>query len=344
MPSRPLPKLMIAHEHQDDAPMVTLPEEVAAPPERAAVERVPGGPRRRLLPYLLLAPAACFLLFIHFIPMAVGLWMSLLRLNQGHLLEFLGAPFVGLGNYWYVAFDPLSPIRAQFLMALRNTVIYTVAVNGLSLAAGLGAALLITKRFRGRGLVRTLLLLPWVVPTYVVGILWGFMWEPDTGIVNHILHDVLHLPIRPFWLVGPLTIIAIVVPSAWRSFPYTMLMLSASLAGIPADLYEAADVDGATAWQQLRHITVPMLRPVIAVVLLFGIIFSVYQFNLVYTMFSGGGYPGAWGDLLMTMIFRNSFVSLNFGVGTATSVLLMLVCIALVALWYWSFREDLAIR
>ncbi len=298
--------------------------------------------RRSLLPYLLLAPASSFLLVVHFIPMLVSLYMATLRLNQGHLLEFLGAPFVGLQNFAYVLFDPISPLRAQFLEAARNTVIYTLAVNLLVLLVGLVAALLISRSFRGRGVVRTLLLLPWIMPTYVVGILWGFMWQPDTGIVNHILHDDLHLPVRPFWIVGPLTMVAIVVPTVWRNFPQTMLMLSAGLAGIPADLYEAAEVDGAGSWQRLRHITLPMLRPVIAVVMLFGIIATVYSFNVVFTMFGrGAGYAGEWGDVLTTMIFRNSFGQLNFGVGAASSVLLMLVCIALVAAWYWTFREDL---
>jgi multiple sugar transport system permease protein len=301
--------------------------------------------RRPLLPYVLLAPALLFLLVVHFIPMGVSLYMSTLRLNQGHLLEFLGAPFIGFQNFSYVLFDPISPLRAQFIDAARNTVIYTIAVNLLSLVGGLMAALLVTRDFRGRGAVRTLLLLPWIVPTYVVGILWGFMWQPDTGIVNHVLHDTLRLPVRPFWIVGPLTMVAIVVPTAWRNFPQMMLMLSAGLASIPADLYEAAEVDGAKPWQRLRYITLPMLRPIMAVVLLFGIIATVYSFNVVFTMFGrGAGYAGEWGDVLTTMIFRNSFGQLNFGVGAAASVLLMLVCVGLVAVWYWTFREDLRAR
>src|SRR5207253_3244769 len=122
----------------------------------------------------------------------------------------------------------------------------------------LGAALLITREFRGRGVVRTLLLLPWVVPTYVVGVLFSFMWQPF-GVINHLLH-VLHLPFSPFWLVGPLTLLAIVVPTVWRGVPQTMMLLAAGLTGIPQDLYEAAEADGANAWQRLRYVTLPMLR------------------------------------------------------------------------------------
>lgn len=284
------------------------------------------------------------MLLVHFVPMAAGLWMSLLHLNQAHLTEFLGAPFVGLANYVYVLLDPLSPVRKNLIDALRNTLIYTIGTNALTLGLGLGAALLITREFRGRGIVRTLLLLPWIVPTYVVGILFGFMLQPY-GIVNHVLHDVLHLPVAPFWLVGPLAMVAIVVPTAWRGFPQTMIMLAAGLTSIPQDLYEAAEVDGAGTWQRLRYVTLPMLRPVIAVILLFGVIFSVYSFNIVWAMFGGGnGYPGEWGDLLMTMIFRYTFSGANFGIGAAASAVLLLVCVTLVAIWYWTFRKEVTIR
>jgi multiple sugar transport system permease protein len=282
------------------------------------------------------------MLLVHFLPMAGGLYMSLLRLNARHLLEFLGAPYVGLDNYRFVLLDPTSPVRADFLGALRNTLIYTLGVNGAALVIGFAAALLLAREFRGRGLVRTVLLLPWIVPTYVVGILFYFIWQPDNGIVNHVLHDDLHLPVRPFWLVGPLTLFAIVLPTVWRNFPYATLMLSAGLAGIPRDLYDAADVDGASEWQKLRHITLPLLRPVVAVVVLFGIIGTLYGFNIVYAMFgSGVGYPGEWGDVLVTMIYRSTFNGLNFGAGAAASVVLMLACLAMIGVWYrLLWREE----
>jgi multiple sugar transport system permease protein len=336
---------MIAQDTEHDASK----EAALPPPSHLPVEipaRQPRPARRaRLLPYLLLAPAGAFLVAVHFIPMAVALYTSTLRLNEAHIREFLGAPSVGFQNFTYILFDPIAPYRAEFLAAARNTVIYTVSVNALALLLGLTAALLVTRSFRGRGLARTLLLLPWIVPTYVVGILWGFMWQPDNGIFNHVLHDVLRLPIRPFWLLGPLTMVAIVVPTAWRNFPQMMLMLSAGLSGIPADLYEAAQVDGASSWQRLRHITLPMLRPVVAVVLLFGIISTVYSFNVVFTMFGGGtSYAGDWGDVLPTMIWRNGFANGQLGIGAAASIMLMLVAVGLVGIWYWSFREDLRAR
>jgi multiple sugar transport system permease protein len=299
-------------------------------------------PRRVVLPYLLLIPGTAVMLLVHLVPMGAGIWMSLLHLNQAHLVEFLGAPFVGLQNYAYVLTDPLSPIRNNFLDALRNTLILTLAANLLTLVIGLAGALLISREFRGRGVARTFLLLPWVVPTYVVGLIFSFMWQPF-GVVNQLLHDVLHLPVKPFWLVGPTTLLVITVAAAWRGVPQTMMLLAAGLTGIPRDLYEAAEVDGASAWQQLRYVTLPMLKPVIAVILLFGLIYTIYTFNLVFAMFGGNGYPGDWGDVLMTMIFRYSFAGANFGIGAAASVLLMAVCLGLVVIWYRVFRREVTL-
>ena len=336
---------MIASDEKPGPPKRHLsPIEEVGVASSAPASRGRHRPRRFLLPYLLLGPATAVMLLVHFVPMAAGVWMSLLHLNQVHLVEFLRAPFVGLQNYAYVLTDPLSPIRRSFLEALRNTLLLTLGANALTLVFGLGGALLITREFRGRGVVRTLLLLPWIVPTYVVGVLFSFMWQPF-GVVNHVVHDVLHLPVQPFWLVGPLTMVAIMLPTAWRGMPQTMMLLAAGLTGIPQDLYEAAEVDGASAWQRLRYVTLPMLKPVIAVVLLFGVIFTVYTFNLVYSMFGGGnGYPGEWGDLLMTMIYRYSFSGVNFGIGAAASVLLMAFCVGLVGIWYWTFRKEVAIQ
>ena len=305
------------------------------------------GLERRGLPYLLLAPAVLFMLIVHFIPMLTGLWLSLLRLNIRTFDEFVGAPFAGLRNYAYLLTDGQSPMRGQFLGALRNTILYTVAVNGIGLLLALGAALLITREFRGRGMARTLLLLPWVMPSYVVGILWYMMLQPDNGVINHILSDVLRLPIRPNWLVGAewITLVAIVAPTVWRFFPGNMLLMAAGLGGISQDLYEAAEVDGANAWQRLRYITLPGLKPVLAVIILFGIIGTLYNFNIVVVMFgSGAGYAGAWGDVLITMIYRNTFGQLNFGLGAAASLLLLLLCVAMVVVWYRVFREELALR
>jgi multiple sugar transport system permease protein len=124
-----------------------------------------------------------------------------------------------------------------------------------------------------------------------------------------------------------------------------MVTYLAALQAIPQELYEAAKVDGATPWQRFRYITWPSLRPVTAILLLYGLLGTLYSFNIVYMMFGhGAGYPGEWGDLLMTNLFRNTFGMWNFGLGAAASTLYMLLTLVLILFWYRAFREDLKAR
>jgi multiple sugar transport system permease protein len=147
---------------------------------------------------------------------------------------------------------------------------------------------------------------------------------------------------KPVWLLGTNTLWAIVIPTIWRQWPFSMLMLLAGLQGIPKDIYEAASLDGAGPWKRFTQITWPLLKPVWAILILHGMIFNVYSFNIVIMMFgNGAGFPGKYGDLLMTNIFRNSFQMWDFGSGAATSSLLMLAMVALVFIWFRIFRNSL---
>ncbi|MCX5726611.1 MAG: sugar ABC transporter permease [Candidatus Saganbacteria bacterium] len=264
--------------------------------------------------------------------------MSFLELNRETLGQYLSAPFAGFKNYYAILFDPRSPIRIGLFDAIRNTAIYTFFVTIGTTGIGMIVALMLNRRFRGRGLVRTLFIFPWIVPTYVTGLLWGFMWQKEVGIVNILLSTIFHVG-KPFWLIGPNTMWAIIIPTIWRNWPFSMLMLLAGLQTIPEELYEAADIDGASPWRKFWMITWPMLKPVWAIMLLFGLIFNVYSFNIVIMMFGfGAGFPGEWGDLMMTNIFRNSFMQWNFGTGAAASVLLMIVMIIFVNIWFRFYK------
>ncbi|HEX2061157.1 MAG TPA: sugar ABC transporter permease, partial [Thermoanaerobaculia bacterium] len=191
-----------------------------------------------------------------------------------------------------------------------------------------------------RRTVRTLMIAPWVVPSFVVAILWQFMWVSDSGIINKLLVDWLHLlDDKPVWLLGPNSIWAIVIPSIWRALPFTVLVFLAGLQAVPEELYEAAAIDGANAWQRFRRITLPLMKPLIAIQLLFGVIYSVYQFAIPYVMM--GTNPGPYADLLMTLIVRQTFTNNLFGYGAAISTLLMLAMLGWVAVWYASFRRSL---
>ena len=309
--------------------------------------------KRYKIAYAFIAPACFGMLLLHFSPLVQGIYMSFLRLNQFTLFAYLQAPFVGLKNYTDALFNPHSPIRIGLGHAAFNTLIYGLVVTFGTIATGMLIALMINRRFRGRALVRTFFIFPWIVPQFVVGILWGFMWQQNSGIINVILYDWLQLhklfqffglavsSTKPFWLSGdPRTLGAIIIPTIWRGWPLSMLMLLAGLQGISQDYYEAADIDGANGWQKFWLITFPLLKPVWSILLLFGMIFNVYSFNIVYMMFgNGAGFPGDWGDLMMVNIFRNAFLRYDFGTGAAVSVMLMMVMIVAVLFWFRYYKS-----
>jgi multiple sugar transport system permease protein len=328
------------------------PSEVGQQPGGAAPAAPPASPsgrrRRRRgrrddgrrLAYWLIAPALVFMVLVHVIPSAAGVALSFKNLNTFTFSQLFGAPWNGLKNYDAILFDSANPLHSGFVDAVRNTVIYTTATVAGTLAGGLGIALLLARQFPGRRLVRTLMLAPYVVPSFVVAVLWGFMWQSDSGIINKVLVDytgIVHD--RPTWLLGHNSLVAIIIPSIWRGIPLAMLIFLAGLETMPRELHEAAAIDGAGPWRRFRYITLPLLRPLIAVQLLFGVIYSAYQFTIPYVML--GSNPGPNGDLIMTLIVRQSFSNNLFGFGAAASTLLMLVMLVWVAVWYRAFRRDL---
>jgi multiple sugar transport system permease protein len=292
--------------------------------------------------YLFIFPTFVAMLLMHFFPIIQAFYMAFLRLNNFTLNQYLGAPFIGTENFYDVLLNPDSPMRTGIYDAIRNTIIYSFVVTIGQTAVGMIVALMLSYDFKGRGLVRTLFMFSWIVPTYVTGILWGFMFQQSIGIINIILVDWLGiLAEKPFWLVGFNSIWAIIIPTIWRFWPFSMLMLLAGIQNIPMSLYDAAKIDGAGKWKTFWKITLPMLSPVWMILVLFGMIYNTYSFNIVIMMFGqGAGFPGEWGDLMMTNIFRNSFMRWDFGAGAATSVLLLMVMIVAVNFWYSYYKRT----
>jgi len=296
---------------------------------------------RERFAYWLIAPALAFMVLVHLIPTAAGSFLSLLDLNTFTFQQLFGAPWAGLSNYDSILFDSANPLHSGFTNAASNTLFYTVVVVAGTLSGGLGIALLMNRAFPGQRVVRTLMLTPWVVPSFVVAVLWEFMWQRDAGIVNKVLVDYTGiLGERPTWLLGENTMWAIIVPSIWRGIPFAMLIFLAGLQAIPRELHEAAALDGAGTWRRFRYITLPLLRPLLAIQLLFGVIYSAYQFTIPFVML--GSNPGPSADLMMTLIMRQSFSNNLFGYGAAVSTLLMLAMLVWVGIWYATFRRDFA--
>jgi len=320
-------------EVRADVTRVTRPVDPSRPPRRS---------RRHRLAYWLIAPALIFMLLVHVLPAIGGLVISFKRFNLFTFRELFGAPWNGLENYRSILLDSDNPLHSGFIGAVGNTVVYTGWTVGLTLTGGLAIAMLLNRKMRGQRVARTLMLIPWIVPSYVVAVLWGFMWQSDVGIVNKILVDYTHLlGERPVWLIGNNSLWAIIIPSIWRGLPLAILIFLAGLQVQPRELHEAAAIDGAGPWRRFRHITVPLLRPLIAVQLLFGVIYSAYQFAIPYVMM--GTNPGPDADLMMTLIVRQSFSNSLYGFGAAASTLLMLAMLVWVAVWYRTFRRDLEV-
>jgi|SRR5476649_556026 multiple sugar transport system permease protein len=297
-------------------------------PTSAAVGTVKLPPRRRRLswkratPYLLVLPAILLELLIHIVPMIVGIWMSFIKLTQFFIANWSQAPFAGLGNY-KIAMDFSTPIGKALLHSFAVSILYTLIVVGLAWVFGMSAAAVLQTSFRGRGGIRTLFLVPYALPVYAGVITWSFMLQRDNGLVNHVLVSNLHLlDSPPFWLIGNNAFVSMAVVALWRSWPFAFLMIMAGMQSIPDEVYQAAAVDGAGVWQQLRYITLGMLRPVNVVLVLMLFLWTFNDFNTPFVLF--GATPPNSADLISIHIYDNSFVNWNFGLGAAMSVLLLL--------------------
>ena len=307
---------------------ITKPTSAAAgtvPPPGPPQVRVPRRRRPRwkgATPYLLVLPAILLELLIHIIPMLVGIWMSFIKLTQFFIANWREAPVAGLSNY-KIAMDFSNPIGRSLLHSFTVSILYTMIVVGLAWLFGMSAAAVLQNGFRGRGTLRTLFLVPYSLPIYAGVITWSFMLQRDNGLVNHVLVNNLHLLDNPpFWLIGNNAFVSMAVVALWRSWPFAFLMIMAGMQSIPDDVYQAASVDGAGVWQQLRYITLGMLRPVNVVLVLMLFLWTFNDFNTPFVLF--GPTPPVSADLISIHIYDNSFVNWNFGLGAAMSVLLLL--------------------
>jgi multiple sugar transport system permease protein len=290
----------------------------------------------RRLPYLLILPALFFELLVHIIPLLTGVGISFLQLTQFFIRNWTRAPFAGLDNY-SLSLRFGNPIGKGLLHSFEITLTFTVLVVGLAWAMGMAAALLVNTEFRGQKWFRTLFLVPYALPVYVAVIGWSFMLDRDNGALNALIVDDLHLAgDRPFWLIGANAFWSIVMTTVWRLWPFAFLMTLAGMQNIPGELYEAAAVDGAGRVRQWRSITLPLLRPVTGVLILILFLWTFNEFNTPYVLF--GQAPPSAADLISLHIYVNSFVNLNFGLGSAMSVMLLFFLMAASLIYIRVFR------
>jgi multiple sugar transport system permease protein len=271
------------------------------------------------LAILFLLPSFIFVGLFALYPIFESFRLSFYRLIL--TLPWLGQKSVGWENYIDLFTDPVA---AQ---SLRITLILAVVSIPLELIIGLGMALVMNEVFRGRGLVRAIVLIPWAIPTVISSQMWRFIFNDRYGLFNFILFgaDVSGY-LAP--LADPtLAPMAIIVAEVWKTAPFVALILLAGLQIIPDDLYEAASIDGANPWQKFRHVTLPLIRPALLLALLFRTIDALRVFDLVFVMTQGG--PADATNVLSFYGYKKTFAEGMVGYGSAIAVGIFLISLTL---------------
>ncbi len=270
---------------------------------------------------LLVAPSLLVLFAVSTAPLFLLLGASLFRIELAR--PWVGG-FAGLQNYATMLSDP------RFWHSLRITGIYTVTTVILQVGLGLTFALALSSALRGQGLLRVAVLLPMILTPVVVGLVWRtLLLTPRYGLLDY-LAIVLGIGSHS-WLGDPgLALGAVIAMHTWQWTPFAFLVFAASLAALPVEPYEAAEVDGATPWQRFRHLTLPLLRPALVTVVVIRVIIALRAFDAIYAATGGG--PGTATEILNLYAYRVAFTSLNLGYGAAlTTTLLVITAAATVA-------------
>ena len=267
----------------------------------------------------MLAPALAVTVVFALYPVVDSFVLSLHRIFLA--LPHLGQPFIGLENYRELAADPVA--QQAFIVTVAFVLLSTV----LELALGLGIALVIHERFAGRGWVRAAALIPWAIPTVVASQMWRYIFNDQYGLANLLLFGDRVADYVP-WLAYPgLAWTAIVLADVWKTSSFAGLLILAGLQVIPEELYDAARIDGANAWQRFRRITLPLLRPALLLALLFRTMDAFRVFDLVFVMTQGG--PGGATQVLQFYGYKTLFTEGRMGYGATISVTVFLAIFVL---------------
>ena len=274
-----------------------------------------GNPERRAAYYMIL-PALLIILIVAFYPVAYSAYLSFFRTTINDM-----GPFVGLGNYTRMFANP------EFVEGLTNTAVFTVVSVFLEFVIGLAIALAINRVFRGRGLVRAAVLVPWAFPTVISAVMWRLMLQDQVGVINYVA-NALGVIQGPILSDKTLLMVAAILVDVWKTTPFMALLLLAGLQTIPEGLYEAARVDGANALQRFTRITLPLLKPAILVAVLFRTLDSWRVYDLFWAM------SNRELESLSTFVYKAVRVSqLNFAVGNAAAVFIFLTAL-LIAIFF----------
>lgn len=324
------------------------------PPPRAREDKPPGRLRqswdRHWYAYAMVLPTVVVLGVLVLYPLFRGIYQSFTNLNEANqraeiCTRVLGggetcrpnpdrAEFVGLDNYIAVLSGEVGDFWLQFV----NTMVWTVSCVAFHYGLGLGLAILLNRRMRARTIYRILLIVPWAVPAFVSAFAWRFLFDQQFGVINAVLEAVGADPVA--WFDNRWTsLFTAIVTNIWLGVPFMMVALLGGLQAIPSELYEAAEMDGATPWQRFRHITLPGLRPVSSTVILLGTIWTFNMFPIIF--FVTRGQPAGETEILVTGAFRAAFEGIrDYSLAATYGVLILSMLVVYAAIYRRALRAQ----
>ena len=293
-------------------------------------QKVSAAKRERLTGYVLLLPTLAVLALVIVYPVLDGMRISLMRMK----LTSTSAPrYVGLDNYVNLFQDD------KFWFTLRTTAIWTLANVVAQLVLGLALAVLLNEQLKARGLYRSVALIPYIVPSVAAALIWRWMYDGSAGIVNAALLRLGVIDSYQQWLGEISTALpAVIIESVWKGTPFVMILLLAGLQTIAPEYYEAASIDGASSWQRFLQITLPLLRPSLAVATLLTTVYTVNNFNAIWLMTQGG--PLGSTEILFTWAYKLAFDRFDFGMAATVSVVLFGILAVFAAIYIFLVERE----
>jgi len=284
--------------------------------------------REHVLAGVLLAPALVILTVFIAYPFVLGIWLAVSD-------KVVGRPgaFVGLENFRVNLND------AIFLRAFQNTFVYTFIATFFKLVLGMLAALLLNHHFRFKRIVRASMLLPWIVPTVLSTLAWQWMFDATFSVFNWVLMNVGLISKRILWLGdGTLAMGCLILVNVWRGMPFFAITLLAGLQTVNPDLHEAAEIDGANAWQRFWWVTLPLIKPIMLVVVLFSMIATFADFQLIYVLTRGGPYSST--HVFGTYAYEIAMRAAKLGQGASISLSLFPFLLVVIVFQLWYIRRS----
>ncbi len=287
---------------------------------------------RSPLLYAFLAVPLLYLLALVAFPIAYNIAMSVQDVTLGNIARF-SRPFVGLDNYRTVLADP------DFRRVLGNSLIFVGTNVVAQVGIGLAVALFFAQRFPGAHLLRGLLLAAWILPALVVGALWKWLFATQYGMINFVLTATGLISVPVHWLSDPsVSLTSVTTANIWLGMPFSMILVSAALTGIPLEPYEAAALDGAGPVQRFRYITLPALRPALLAVACLVTIYTMRAFDLIFAMTQGG--PLDASNVLPLFSYQFSFQRFQFGLGAAVGAFAFVIVVGVALLYVQTLRRE----